>query len=81
MSTPVEEGSFKQYCFMEGAESKDLTHFFRLPTILPSWLPRTTDEFVVVISTKDQNFFRSLSVSDRRRLLEMLPEPYFGLNQ
>lgn len=56
MSTHVEEGSSKQYCFMEGAELKDLTHFFRLPTILPSWLPRTIEEFVVVVSTKDLNF-------------------------
>lgn len=59
------EGCFsKQAHLTEGVESSALTLFFRLPTILPSRVPRTPKEFVTVVAVEDLAFVLSLSITD-----------------
>lgn len=67
-STPIEGGSSKHACLLEGGRQKVLTPFFRIPTILPSRLPRTPEEFIIVMVFEDLDFVLGLSAIDRKSL-------------
>lgn len=64
-STSVEGGYPKRAHLSEGFESEALTYFFQLSAILPTQVPSTLEEFVVVVANEDLAFFWSLSVTDR----------------
>ena len=68
-SSPVEGGSPTSAYLVKGGEKDALTYFFRLPDILPSRVPSTPEEFVVVVAAEDLDFIRGLFGNDRRILI------------
>lgn len=68
-STPVERGSPTSAYLVKGGDKDALTYFFRLPDILPSRVPSTPKEFVVVVAVEDLDFIRGLFGNDRRILI------------
>lgn len=50
------------------SESEALTHFFPLPTILPSQTPNTLEEFVVAVATEEIAFVQILYVANNQGL-------------
>lgn len=75
-STPIEGGSTKRDLLAEGGEHDALTHFFWIPSILPSWVPSPLKEFTTVVVVEDLDFVWSLCTTDRRRFLNLFPILY-----
>lgn len=67
MFAPVEGGFSKQARLTEGGEQDDLTPFFRLPAILPSSIPSTSQECANVVAIEVLDFIRGLSATDRQK--------------
>ncbi|XP_050891375.1 uncharacterized protein LOC127096882 [Lathyrus oleraceus] len=63
-STTVEKGSVKHVILSRDAESEALTPFFRFPTILPSRVPITLEEFAIGVATEDLAFVQNQFVDD-----------------
>ncbi|KAI5416951.1 hypothetical protein KIW84_041809 [Lathyrus oleraceus] len=52
----------------EDTESDALNSFFRIPSILPSWVPNNPKEFASIVATKDLDFVHNLFVDNKKSL-------------
>lgn len=52
----------------EGGDLEVLTLFFRLPLILPSQVPSTSEKFVASVASKDLDFIQGLTTIDKMSL-------------
>lgn len=52
----------------EGGDLEVLTPFFRLPLILPSQVPSTSEKFAASVASKDLDFIQGLSTIDKMSL-------------
>lgn len=64
LSTDARGGSIKRDRLIEDGKRDTLTSLFWL-AILPSWVPSTPKEFVIVVATKDLDIIKDLSATNR----------------